>query len=75
MSGATGPRGLHIAGQWRRPEQVEPNINPSDTREVVGEFAMGTEQDVRDAVAAAHRAFPAWSRAAPQQRAAIISRS
>lgn len=74
MSGATEPRGLYIGGQWRRPERVEADVNPSDTRDVVGEFAMGSAQDVRDAVAAARDAFSSWSQAVPQQRAELLDR-
>jgi aldehyde dehydrogenase (NAD+) len=70
----TSTRGIHIGGEWRQPAQAEPDVNPSDTRDVVGEFALGTAQDVRDAIAAARAAFPAWSSAVPQQRADLLDR-
>ena len=35
---------------------------PIDTDIVVGTFAKGTRKDVQDAIAAAHRAQPAWFR-------------
>ena len=55
------------SGQWRQPAQAEANVNPSDTRDVVGEFGLGGAQDVRDAIAAARQAFPGWSTTTPQQ--------
>ena len=66
--------GIHVGGAWRQSSQTEPNVNPSDTRDVVGEFALGTAQDVRDAVAAARAAFPGWSLSSPQQRADLLDR-
>ena len=35
---------------------------------MVGEYASASVADMRDAVAAARAAFPAWSRSTPQQR-------
>src|SRR6266566_4677895 len=40
---------------------------------VMGTFARGTRQDVRDAIAAAKAAFPAWSRRATSRRRPISS--
>jgi alpha-ketoglutaric semialdehyde dehydrogenase len=61
--------GIHIGGAWRRGAAQDPDVNPSDTRDVVGEYALGSAQDVHDAVAAARAAFPAWSAALSQRRA------
>ena len=51
------------------------NINPSNTDDVIGEFASGTAQDVAKAVAAAKAAFPAWSRTTPQERYDILKKA
>ncbi len=51
------------------------NINPSNTDDVVGEFASGTAADVANAVAAAKAAFPAWSRTTPQERYDILKKA
>ena len=44
-----------IAGEWTGGDAIS-NINPSDTNEVVGEYARGTAQDMKDAIAAAKAA-------------------
>jgi len=49
-----------------------PNVNPSDTGDVVGLYARATADDARAACAAARAAFPAWSRSGPMQRHAIL---
>ncbi|SAK56035.1 aldehyde dehydrogenase [Caballeronia hypogeia] len=67
-------------GHWIGGEEVTTrswldNINPSDTRERIGEYAFGDATDVNDAVAAARAAFPAWSKSAPQLRHDILRRA
>lgn len=64
-----------IGTELRAGATSRPNINPSDTTEVVGEFAQGTASDVADAVAAAREAFPAWSRTSPMERHGILMRA
>jgi 1-pyrroline-5-carboxylate dehydrogenase len=49
--------------------------NPADTRVVVARVAAAGEGDLRDAVAAAHTAFPAWSGRNWQERVEIIDRA
>jgi alpha-ketoglutaric semialdehyde dehydrogenase len=51
------------------------NINPSNTDDVIGEFASGSAADVASAVAAAKAAFPAWSRTTPQERYDILKKA
>ncbi len=51
------------------------NINPSNTHDVIGEFASGSKADVDRAVAAAKAAFPAWSRSTPQERYDILKKA
>jgi acyl-CoA reductase-like NAD-dependent aldehyde dehydrogenase len=63
-----------IAGEWTGGDAVA-NINPSDTNEVVGEYARGTAQDMKDAIAAAKAAFPAWSRSGILERHAILKKT
>ena len=58
-----------IAGQWVEGTQSSANINPSDTRDVIGQYAQADAAQVKEAIAAAHAAFPAWSTTTPQQRA------
>ncbi|HEV8311723.1 MAG TPA: aldehyde dehydrogenase family protein [Burkholderiaceae bacterium] len=61
-----------IAGEWVAGTQTSPNINPSDTRDVIGEYAQASAAQVSDAVAAAHAAFPAWATTTPQQRSDVL---
>ncbi|RZS52131.1 aldehyde dehydrogenase family protein [Sphaerotilus mobilis] len=57
-----------IAGEWVEGPRASRNINPSDTRDVIGEYAQADAAQAREAVAAARAAFPAWSQSTPQQR-------
>ncbi|MGZ5571508.1 MAG: aldehyde dehydrogenase family protein [Usitatibacter sp.] len=57
-----------IGGEWVQGARAAPNINPSDTTDVIGEYAQADEAQARLAVAAARAAFPKWSVSTPQQR-------
>jgi alpha-ketoglutaric semialdehyde dehydrogenase len=61
-----------IAGDWVEGSHLSRNINPSDTRDVVGEYAQANAAQAREAIAAARAAFPAWSTTTPQQRFDIL---
>ncbi|BCM87931.1 aldehyde dehydrogenase family protein [Methylobacterium indicum] len=63
-----------IDGEWVGSEGV-PNINPSDTRDVVGLYVQGSAEDARQAVAAAKAAFPKWSQSVLLERHAILRRA
>jgi alpha-ketoglutaric semialdehyde dehydrogenase len=63
-----------IAGEWTGADPIA-NINPSDTNEVVGEYARGTAEDMKAAIAAAKAAFPAWSRSGILERHAILKKT
>jgi acyl-CoA reductase-like NAD-dependent aldehyde dehydrogenase len=58
----------YIAGAWVAGKSVNRNVNPSDTSDVVGEYARGDRSDVGQAIAAAQAAFPKWSLSTPQER-------
>jgi acyl-CoA reductase-like NAD-dependent aldehyde dehydrogenase len=64
-----------IGGEQVAGTQAVRNINPSNTDDVVGEFASGSAADVANAVAAAKAAFPAWSRTTPQERYDILKKA
>ncbi len=57
-----------IAGEWLAASDAAPDINPSNTGDVVGEFPRAAKGDADRAIAAARAAFPAWSRSTPQER-------
>ena len=48
---------------------------PIDTNRVLGTFAKGDRQDVRDAIEAARRAQPGWRRTPWRERLAIVRRA
>jgi acyl-CoA reductase-like NAD-dependent aldehyde dehydrogenase len=58
-----------IGGEWIAGAQAAENINPSDTRDVVGLYALASAEQARQAIAAAHAAQPSWAATTPQQRA------
>lgn len=61
---------FYIQGQWVEPAgsgAIE--VINSTTEEVMGRVPEGAPQDINAAVAAAKKAFPAWSETAPSERA------
>jgi aldehyde dehydrogenase (NAD+) len=64
-----------IAGEWVEGATVSKNINPSDTNDVVGEYARASKAQAEQAIAAAKAAFPAWSRTTPQERYEILKKA
>jgi alpha-ketoglutaric semialdehyde dehydrogenase len=64
-----------IAGEWVAGDGVSRDINPSNTKDVIGEYARASAAQVETAIAAARAAFPAWSRSTPQERHDILLRA
>ncbi|KMO20173.1 aldehyde dehydrogenase family protein [Methylobacterium platani] len=66
---------FYVDGAWRDPSGRERAavIDPA-TEAPIAEIALGDAADVEAAVAAARRAFPAWSRTTPAARAALLDR-
>ena len=63
-----------IAGEWIGSDAIR-NINPSNTGDVVGEYARASVDDTKAAIAAAKAAFPAWSRSGVLERHAILRKT
>lgn len=61
-----------ISGEWVPGVENAPNINPSNTADVVGEFARGDAAAVDAAVDAARAALPKWAGASPQVRHDVL---
>ncbi|MFG6441657.1 aldehyde dehydrogenase family protein [Roseateles sp. LKC17W] len=61
-----------INGEWLEGQSVSRNINPSDTRDLIGEYAQADAAQADLAITAATAAFPAWSLSTPQQRFDIL---
>src|SRR5205085_5000901 len=66
----------YIGGEWVASASGEhfENINPADTRDVVGRFALSTVEDVARAVAAAQAAADGWKRLPAPRRAELLFR-
>src|SRR5580704_11395198 len=64
---------LYSDGGWRRASGAIEVLSAS-TEEAIGSIPEGTAEDVETAVAAARRAFNAWSETAPGERAEWIEK-
>ena len=62
----------YIGGEWVEGATATPNVNPSDTNDIVGEYAQADAAQAASAVGAARAAFGKWSLATPQQRFDIL---
>ncbi|CAN5554565.1 MAG: aldehyde dehydrogenase family protein [Chloroflexi bacterium] len=65
----------YVNGERRDGEGEFADHSPIDEQVVLGWFAKGTRQDVRDAIEAAGTAFPAWSGTPWQERVALLRRA
>jgi acyl-CoA reductase-like NAD-dependent aldehyde dehydrogenase len=61
-----------IDGQWLAGSTATPNINPSNTSDVIAEFVQADRAQAEAAIAAARKAFPKWALASVQARADIL---
>lgn len=61
-----------IAGQWVPSEDRSRNINPSDTSDVLGQFARADAATVERAIAAARESAETWAHSPIQQRFDIL---
>ena len=64
----------YVAGEWVDGAGLCRNINPSNTKDVIGEYAKADKAQTLQAIAAAKAAFPAWSRSTPQERFDALNR-
>lgn len=63
-----------IDGEWVSGTSVLQNINPSDTNDIIAEYARGDASDVDRAVAAAKAAQPKWVAMGIQARSDILDK-
>ncbi|MGB0764864.1 MAG: aldehyde dehydrogenase family protein, partial [Luminiphilus sp.] len=64
--------GLYIDGAWVDTPDTVPNINPSDTNDVLGQFAQGSAAHVEDAINAANRAVTEWGQSPLETRYQVL---
>ncbi|MGI9318535.1 MAG: aldehyde dehydrogenase family protein [bacterium] len=58
----------YIDGQWLTGEESLDNINPSDTRDIIGSYAQASVDQVNQAIDCAHRAQAEWGQSGLEQR-------
>ena len=63
-----------IAGSWCDGADAYRNINPSNTADLIGEYAHADRAQAQIAIAAARTAFPAWARGNVQLRFDLLDR-
>lgn len=66
---------MYIDGEEVWAEATFTNYSPVDRDLELGSFQKGTEEHVKQAVAAAKRAFPQWSRTPWQERVALLRKA
>ncbi|WPG38643.1 aldehyde dehydrogenase family protein [Variovorax sp. EBFNA2] len=64
----------YINGRWETSATTGVSVNPSDTSEVVAEYARADRRQVELAIRAANEAFVHWSHSTPQRRADVLDR-
>jgi acyl-CoA reductase-like NAD-dependent aldehyde dehydrogenase len=63
-----------IGGEWAAGASDAPNVNPSNTLDVIGLYAHADASQVDRAIAAAAQAAPSWAVSNPQARADALDR-
>ena len=61
-----------IGGEWVAGGNASANINPSDTRDHIGDYAEADAALATQAIDAAHAASAGWSLSTPQQRFDVL---
>jgi aldehyde dehydrogenase (NAD+) len=64
----SGPFRNFIGGQWVEGAEVSRNVNPSNTDDLVGEYARASAAQTEEAISAARAASHAYARTTPQER-------
>ena len=67
-------QGNYIAGLWLNGVSERPNINPSDTEDLIGHYAQADAAQAEEAIAAAHAAAHGWGLSSPQVRADALDK-
>jgi acyl-CoA reductase-like NAD-dependent aldehyde dehydrogenase len=64
----------YIGGDWVGGDDVFINVNPSNTVDVIGEYARGDATHVEMAIASAPTSFEPWAHTTPQVRFDLLDR-
>jgi delta 1-pyrroline-5-carboxylate dehydrogenase len=61
-----------IAGEWLDGASAADNINPSDTSDIIGEYAHASAAQTEQAIDAARQASSAWGNSSIQNRSDML---
>jgi aldehyde dehydrogenase (NAD+) len=61
-----------IGGEWLEGANAADNVNPSDTSDIVGEYAHASAAQTQQAIDAAYQASSAWGNSSIQHRSDIL---
>ncbi len=64
----------YIAGEWIAGAGTSKDVNPSDTGDVIAEYAQADKTQTERAIEAARAAFPAWAAFNVQARADLLDK-
>lgn len=64
-----------INGEWIKGGKVTDVTNPADIKEVVGQVALCSKEEVAQAIDSAERAFSAWASTPAETRAALVKQA
>src|SRR5206468_5212225 len=64
----------YIAGEWVAGASAKANLNPSNDKDVIGEYAQADAAQTHAAIAAAKAAAPAWAAGSIQERSNVLDR-
>jgi aldehyde dehydrogenase (NAD+) len=64
-----------IGGEWVAGASASVNRNPSDVRDMIGEYAQADTAQARAAIVAARQAFAGWAAGSIQERSSILDRA
>ncbi|MGU9951588.1 MAG: aldehyde dehydrogenase family protein [Gammaproteobacteria bacterium WSBS_2016_MAG_OTU1] len=63
----------YIGGEWTDSAANIPNINPSDTADIIGEYAQADASQLNRAVESAQKAQQQWEKCGLEQRKALLA--
>lgn len=63
-----------IAGEWQDGASAADNVNPSDTSDVIAQYAQADVAQTEQAIEAAYQALPAWANSPIQQRSDMLDK-
>ena len=64
----------YVGGEWVAGATFAKDVNPSDTSDVIAEYAQADQKQTESAIEAARAAFPAWASFNVQARADLLDK-